>query len=72
MIPGQHGALPKLGLPADSDVRVTCRSRPRLTFIDAGITTELTAQDRTNFIDLFYAIATGEQPGRERRGSCSS
>lgn len=35
------------------------RTHPRLTFIDAGITTELTAQDRTNFIDLFYAIATG-------------
>ena len=36
------------------------RKHPHLTFIDAGIVTELTAKDRRNFIDLFYAIATGE------------
>ena len=31
-----------------------------LTIIDAGITTELTEEDRRNFIDLFYAIAIGK------------
>lgn len=42
------------------------RKHPQLTFIDAGIVTELTAKDRRNFIDLFYAIATGkgEEAGR--------
>jgi len=34
--------------------------KPHLTFIDAGIVTELTPQDRRNFVDLFYAIATGK------------
>jgi aarF domain-containing kinase len=38
---------------------VHIRAKPRLTFIDAGIVTELTSQDRRNFVDLFYAIATG-------------
>lgn len=37
----------------------TNRKHPHLTFIDAGIVTELTGQDRRNFVDLFYAIATG-------------
>jgi predicted unusual protein kinase regulating ubiquinone biosynthesis (AarF/ABC1/UbiB family) len=36
-----------------------CRGHPALTFIDAGITTELSSADRENFTSLFYAIATG-------------
>ena len=39
------------------------RKHPHLTFIDAGIVTELTPKDRRNFIDLFYAIATGASWG---------
>ncbi len=44
----------------------THKAHPHLTFIDVGIVTELTAQDRRNFVDLFYAIATGkgEEAGR--------
>ncbi|GAB5029572.1 atypical abc1 abc1-c protein kinase [Nannochloropsis oceanica] len=36
------------------------KGKPYLTFIDAGIVTELSSQDRRNFVDLFYAIATGK------------
>jgi len=53
------------------------KAKPHLTFIDAGIVTELTQQDRRNFVDLFYAIATGQGEAagrlmieRSRRHEC--
>ena len=33
---------------------------PQLTFVDAGLVVRLSEQDRTNFLELFQAIAQGD------------